>query len=140
MIGIVIVAHGGLAHEFVAAAEHVMGGVPNLKAVGLDAKDDLAERRREIEDTVAAVDAGAGVVILTDLFGGTPSNLSIAAMGRADVDVVSGVNLPMIIKLARSRGLDRRAAVAAAVDAGRSYIIDARETVGDVTPGAAAAS
>lgn len=125
MIGLVIVAHGGLAVELLRAAEHVVGPLERAEAIGLGPKDDLAERRSEIEAAVLRVDAGAGVVILTDLFGGTPSNLAIATRGRLKgVDIVTGANLPMMVKLAKSRGLDRRAAVAAAVDAGRRHIID----------------
>lgn len=124
-IGLIIVAHGGLADELLRAAEHVVGPLERAEAIGLGPKDDLAERRAAIEQAVRRVDAGAGVVILTDLFGGTPSNLAIATRGRLDgVDVVTGANLPMMVKLAKSRSLDRREAVAAAVDAGRRHIID----------------
>lgn len=125
MIGLLLVSHGGLAEELLRAAEHVVGPMAGARAIGLDPKDDLAERRDEIDAAVSAVDDGAGVVILTDLFGGTPSNLAIAAMARPGVDVVTGVNLPMLMKLAQSRDIERRAAVEAAVEAGRRYILDA---------------
>ena len=128
MIGLVIVAQGGFAEELLNAAQHVVGTLERAEAIGLGPKDDLTERRREIEDAVRRVDAGAGVVILTDLFGGTPSNLAIATMARFDgVDVVTGANLPMMMKLAKSRTADRREAVEAAVAAGRRYILDATE-------------
>lgn len=129
MIGLVIVSHGNLAQELLRAAEHVVGEMPAAQAIGLGPKDDLAQRRNDISEAVAAVDSGSGVVILTDLFGGTPSNLAIAAMARPGVDVVTGANLPMLMKLAQSRGLDRRAAVEAAVEAGRRYILDAAATL-----------
>ena len=125
MIGIVVVAHGGFANELVKATEHVVGPLPAVRAIGLNPKDDLGRRREEIESAVTAVNDGDGVVIVTDLFGGTPSNLAIAAMAADGVDVVSGANLPLMMKLAQSRALDRREAVAAAVTAGRKYILDA---------------
>ena len=125
MIGLILVSHGRLAEELLQAAEHVIGPMPAAKAIGLDPKDDLAERRSDISAAVDEVNSGAGVVIMTDLFGGTPSNLAIAEMARDGVDVVTGVNLPMLMKLARSRQMDRRAAVEAAVEAGRRYIMDA---------------
>ena len=129
MIGLVIVAHGGFAEELLRAAEHVVGPLERAEAIGLGPKDDLAERRAEIESAVERVNDGDGVVILTDLFGGTPSNLAIATMARFDgqVDVVTGANLPMMMKLAKSRTADRREAVEAAVAAGRRYILDATE-------------
>ena len=120
MIGLIVVAHGGLAEEMLRAAEHVVGPLMAAKAVG----GDLAEKLDVISAAVEEVDNGAGVVILTDLFGGTPSNLAIAAMARPDVDVVTGVNLPMVLKLVELRGGDRREAVVAAVEAGRRYIMD----------------
>lgn len=135
MIGIIVVAHGGFAEELLKATEHVIGALAAAKAIGLGPKDDLATRRAEIEAAVREVDSGAGVVILTDLFGGTPSNLAIAAMAQNNVDVVTGANLPMMMKLARSRSLPRREAVAAAVEAGRKYIMDA---AGVLNAGAAA--
>lgn len=130
-IGIIVVAHGGLAQEILRATEHVVGDLSGARAIGLEPKDDLADRRAEIEQAVTDVDAGAGVIVLTDLFGGTPSNLAIAAMARPSVDVVTGVNLPMMMKLAKSRHLPRAKAVEIAVEAGRKYILDAAEILGE---------
>ncbi|MEL6977532.1 MAG: PTS sugar transporter subunit IIA [Pseudomonadota bacterium] len=132
MIGLVIVAHGGFAQELLNAAEHVVGPLPGAAAIGLGPKDDMAKRRAEVERAVAEVNDGDGVVILTDLFGGSPSNLAIATMGSMEgVDVVTGANLPMMMKLAKTRTGARRDAVAAAVEAGRRYILDARELLED---------
>ncbi|MCI4662544.1 MAG: PTS fructose transporter subunit IIA [Neomegalonema sp.] len=124
-IGIVIVAHGGFAAELLKATEHVVGALPAARAIGLEPKDDLAVRRRDIESAISEVDTGTGVIVLTDLFGGTPSNLAIAAMAREGVDVITGANLPMMMKLAKSRHLPREEAVAAVVEAGKRYIIAA---------------
>lgn len=125
MIGIVVVAHGGLARELLAATEHVVGDLPRARAIGLDPKDDLATRSAEIELAVTDLDDGDGVVIVTDLFGGTPSNLAIRTMATRSVDVLTGANLPLMIELARTRGGDRGEAVKAAAEAGRRYILDA---------------
>lgn len=131
MIGLVVVAHGGLAAEILKATEHVVGELPAAIAIGLEPKDDLAVRRADIEAAVREVDDGSGVIVLTDLFGGTPSNLAIAAMARDGVDVVTGVNLPMMMKLAKSRALSRADAIAAAVEAGRKYILAAADVLGE---------
>ncbi len=123
MIGMVLVTHGHLADELRAALEHVVGPQADLATVSIGPNDDMERRRRDIVDAVAAVDRGAGVVLLTDLFGGTPSNLAISVMNEATVEVIAGVNLPMLIKLAEVRGvagLDD--AVEQACDAGRKYI------------------
>jgi PTS system mannose-specific IIA component len=123
MIGMVLVTHGRLAAEFVAALEHVVGPQTNIRAVCIGADDDMERRRKEILDGVAEVDEGDGVVLLTDMFGGTPSNLAISVMEKAKVEVVAGINLPMLIKLAgmrEHRSLDE--AVTAAQEAGRKYI------------------
>ena len=123
MIGMVLVTHGRLAAEFIAALEHVVGPQRNVRAVCIGPDDDMEARRKEIIDNVAAVDEGDGVVLLTDMFGGTPSNLAISVMEKANVEVIAGVNLPMLIKLAGLRDSDDvGAAVAAAQDAGRKYI------------------
>ena len=123
MIGMVLVTHGRLAAEFIAALEHVVGPQRNIRAVCIGPDDDMEARRKEIIDNVAAVDEGDGVVLLTDMFGGTPSNLAISVMEKANVEVIAGVNLPMLIKLAGLRDSDDvGAAVAAAQDAGRKYI------------------
>jgi len=123
MIGMVLVTHGRLATEFVAALEHVVGPQPNIRAVCIGADDDMERRRKEILDGVAEVDEGDGVVLLTDMFGGTPSNLAISVMEKAKVEVVAGINLPMLIKLAGMRESQSLAeAVTAAQEAGRKYI------------------
>jgi len=123
MIGIVLVTHGRLAVEFVAALEHVVGGQTQIAAICIGPDDDMEQRRQEILRTIGEVDTGDGAVLLTDMFGGTPSNLAISVMDRGKVEVVAGVNLPMLIKLAslrQSEGLDR--AVLGAQEAGRKYI------------------
>jgi len=123
MIGIVVVTHGRLAEEFIHATEHVVGPQKNLKAVCIGPEDDMEQRRQDILAAVAEVDAGKGVIVLTDMFGGTPSNLAISIMDQAKVEVIAGVNLPMLIKLASVRQNGSIAtAVAAAQDAGRKYI------------------
>jgi len=123
MIGMVLVTHGRLAAEFVAALEHVVGPQTNIRAVCIGADDDMERRRKEIIDGVAEVDQGDGVVLLTDMFGGTPSNLAISVMEKAKVEVVAGINLPLLIKLAGMReNQSLEAAVAAAQEAGRKYI------------------
>jgi PTS system mannose-specific IIA component len=123
MIGIVVVSHGRLAEEFIAALEHIVGPQQNLCAVCIGADDDMERRRRDILDSVAKVDTGAGVAVLTDMFGGTPSNLALSVMDQAHVEVVAGVNLPMLIRLASIRSSRSLAdAVASAQEAGRKYI------------------
>jgi len=123
MIGIVLVTHGNLGQEFLAALEHVVGKQPKANCVCIGAEDDMEQRRREILEKVKAVDSGKGVVLLTDMFGGTPSNLAISVMDRANVEVIAGVNLPMLIKLASMRqDHDLVSAVTAAQEAGRKYI------------------
>ncbi len=123
MIGIVIVTHGRLAEEFVAATEHVVGAQERIKAVCIGPDDDMEKRRADILTAAQEVDAGDGVVILTDMFGGTPSNLAISVMEKAKAEVIAGVNLPMLIKLASIRTeKDLADSVAAAHEAGRKYI------------------
>jgi mannose PTS system EIIA component len=123
MIGIVVVSHGRLADEFVAAAEHVLGPQNQLRAVAIGPSDDMEERRTDILDAVRTVDDGSGVVILTDMFGGTPSNLAISVIHQGRIEVIAGVNLPMLIKLAEVRErADLAEAARAAQDAGRHYI------------------
>ena len=94
MIGLVLVTHGRLAAEFIAALEHVVGPQQRIAAVCIGAEDDMEQRRRDILDSVAKVEEGDGVVLLTDMFGGTPSNLAISVLDRANVEVIAGVNLP----------------------------------------------
>lgn len=123
MIGLVIVTHGRLAEEFVAATEHVVGPQERIKAVSIGADDDMEKRRTDILDAAKEVDDGEGVIILTDMFGGTPSNLAISVMEKANAEVVAGVNLPMLIKLASIRTEKKlKDVVAAAHEAGRKYI------------------
>ncbi|MEZ5896684.1 MAG: PTS sugar transporter subunit IIA [Parvularculaceae bacterium] len=123
MIGLVIVTHGRLAEEFVAAAEHVVGPQEKIQAVSIGPDDDMEKRRGDILEAAQSVDDGDGVIILTDMFGGTPSNLAISVMEKANAEVIAGVNLPMLIKLASIRADKPLAeAVAAAHDAGRKYI------------------
>jgi PTS system mannose-specific IIA component len=119
----VLVTHGRLASELVAALEHVVGAQRNVAAVCIGPDDDMELRRKEILDQVAKVDDGSGVVVLTDMFGGTPSNLAISIMDKAKVEIIAGVNLPMLIKLASVRqNQDLANAVDSAQDAGRKYI------------------
>jgi PTS system mannose-specific IIA component len=123
MIGMVLVTHGRLAEEFIAALEHVVGPQQRIGAVCIGPDDDMEQRRRDILDCVARVNDGDGVVLLTDMFGGTPSNLAISVLDKANVEVIAGINLPMLIKLARVRDSDSlQAAVTAAQEAGRKYI------------------
>ena len=122
MIGIVIVAHGGLASELMRATEHVVGRQKAMIAISVGPEDDRAARTREICDAADRVDDGSGVVVVTDMFGGSPSNLSLTACKRQNRKILTGVNLPMLIKLAKSRHLSVDEAVARAADAGRRYI------------------
>ena len=123
MIGMVLVTHGRLAAEFIAALEHVVGPQKNIRAVSIGPDDDMERRRKDILDGIAKVDDGDGVVLLTDMFGGTPSNLAISVMEKANVEVVAGINLPMLIKLASLREeTSLEVAVTAAQEAGRKYI------------------
>ena len=122
MIGIVIVAHGGLAAELKRATEHVVGPQSAMIAISVGPDDDRSARTAEICDAADAVDDGAGVVVVTDMYGGSPSNLSLRACRPSNRRILTGVNLPMMIKLAKSRGLDVDEAVARAAEAGRRYI------------------
>ncbi len=122
MIGIVIVAHGGLAKEYLAAIEHVVGKQPGMVAIAIEPEHDRAAKEREICEAADAVDSGDGVVVVTDLFGGSPSNLSLLACRPDDRRILYGANLPMLIKLAKSRDLEVPEAVRAALAAGRKYI------------------
>jgi PTS system mannose-specific IIA component len=132
MIGLVLVTHGGLASEFVVALEHVVGPQERIAAICIGPDDDMDARRKDIARAIAEVDEGGGVVILTDLFGGTPSNLAISLMKSDKIEVIAGVNLPMLIRLEGARKtMDVRAAVAAAREAGRKYISVASEILGE---------
>ena len=122
MIGMVLVTHGGLAREFLNALEHVVGPQKNAHIVCIGPDDDMEERRQEIIDSVKASDEGDGVVVLTDMFGGTPSNLAISVLDQGVVEVIAGINLPMLIKLAGLRSAPLSDAVIQAQEAGRKYI------------------
>ena len=122
MIGIVIVAHGGLAREYLAAVEHVLGRQTGVATIATGPEDDRAAKQTEICAAADAVDTGDGVVIVTDMFGGSPSNLSLRACSPQNRRILYGANLPMLIKLTKSRDLPITDAVAAALDAGRKYI------------------
>ena len=132
MIGVVLVTHGRLGQEFIGALEHVVGPQENMAAVCIGPDDDMERRRREIVESVAKVDGGRGVVLLTDMFGGTPSNLAISVLDQGRVEVVAGVNLPMLIKLASLRGEESLATVIVeAQRAGRKYINVASQLLAD---------
>jgi len=132
MIGMVLVTHGRLAAEFIAALEHVVGPQTNIAAVCIGPEDDMERRRQDILRAIAEVDAGKGVVLLTDMFGGTPSNLAISVMDKAKVEVIAGINLPMLIKLASLRESESlAAAVRGAQEAGRKYINVASQLLAD---------
>jgi mannose PTS system EIIA component len=133
MIGMVIVTHGRLAAEFIAALEHVVGPQRNIAAVCIGPDDDMEKRRQDILRSVGEVDDGSGVVLLTDMFGGTPSNLAISIMDKAKIEVIAGINLPMVIKLASLRQTETLAnAVRCAQEAGRKYINVASQLLADV--------
>ncbi|MEL7211574.1 MAG: PTS fructose transporter subunit IIA [Pseudomonadota bacterium] len=122
MIGIVIVAHGGLAREYLAAVEHVVGSQGGIQAISIEVSDDRSAKQAEICDAADAVDTGDGVVIVTDMFGGSPSNLSLRACSPTNRKILYGANLPMLVKLAKSRKRSVEDAVSLARDAGRKYI------------------
>ena len=131
MIGLILVTHGKLADEFVSAMTHVVGKQDAVVAISIGPEDNMEKRRTDIGNAVKQVDSGTGVIILTDLFGGTPSNLAISLMKRGKVEVIAGINLPMLIRLAKARCcMPLEQAVVAARDAGRSYITIASEFLG----------
>jgi mannose PTS system EIIA component len=132
MIGMVLVTHGDLAVEFVKAMEHVVGPQSSMASICIGPDDDMESRRKDIADAVAAVDMGRGVIILTDLFGGTPSNLAISLLETGRVEVIAGINLPMLIRLESARKtMNVVNAVAAAREAGKKYITVASEVLGE---------
>ena len=132
MIGLVLVTHGRLAAEFITALEHVVGPQEAVEGICIEADDDMEARRADIAEAIARVSSGQGVIILTDLFGGTPSNLAISLMKSEDIEVIAGVNLPMLIRLEGARKvMSVHAAVAAAREAGRKYISVASEILGE---------
>ncbi|MBY0581651.1 MAG: PTS sugar transporter subunit IIA [Sphingomonas sp.] len=131
MIGLVLVTHGHLAEEFVTAMEHVVGKQDHIAAISIGADDDMEGRRSDIAKAISDVDVGHGVIVLTDLFGGTPSNLAISLMEAGRIEVIAGVNLPMLIRLDGARkAMKVSDAVAAAREAGRKYISVASEVLG----------
>ncbi len=132
MIGLVLVTHGRLAVEFVTAMEHVVGPQNAMATICIGPEDDMEVRRADISNAIASVEQGRGVIILTDLFGGTPSNLAISLMETGRVEVIAGVNLPMLIRLEGARRtMNVVDAVAAAREAGRKYISVASEVLGE---------
>ncbi|MES2095547.1 MAG: PTS sugar transporter subunit IIA [Pseudomonadota bacterium] len=132
MIGLVLVTHGRLASEFVTAMEHVVGPQERVEAIAIGPDDDMEARRADIAAAIAKVDEGKGVILLTDLFGGTPSNLAISLLERGRVEVIAGINLPMLIRLASARKTMKVVdAIAAAREAGRKYISVASEVLGE---------
>ena len=123
MIGLVLVTHGQLAHEFRMALEHVVGPQEQIETIAIGPDDDMEQRRQDILDACSTVSDGSGVIILTDMFGGTPSNLAISVMQAGSIEVIAGVNLPMLIKLASVRGEDQmEQALNEAQESGRKYI------------------
>lgn len=132
MIGLVLVTHGRLATEFVTAMEHVVGPQEGVAAICIGPDDDMEVRRAEIAQAIGTVDSGRGVIVLTDLFGGTPSNMAISLLQTGKVEVIAGINLPMLIRLESARKtMSVVAAVAAAREAGRKYITVASEVLGE---------
>ena len=131
MIGLILVTHGALAEEFIQAMQHVVGRQSDIMAICIGPNDDMEKRRKDIADAIRRVDSGLGVIVLTDLFGGTPSNLAISLMQAGRVEVIAGINLPMLIRLAKARDtMTVREATIAARDAGRNYITVASEFLG----------
>ncbi|RPF72338.1 PTS sugar transporter subunit IIA [Aurantiacibacter spongiae] len=131
MIGLILVTHGRLAEEFVSAMEHVVGQQDGVATICIGPSDDMEVRRQEIADAIAAVDTGRGAIMLTDLFGGTPSNLAISLLEQGKTEVIAGINLPMLIRLAGARKeLPLARAAEAAREAGRTYITLASEFLG----------
>ncbi len=132
MIGLVLVTHGRLAVEFITALQHVVGPQDAVEGICIEADDDMEARRKDIAEAIARVSDGSGVIILTDLFGGTPSNLAISLMKAGKVEVIAGINLPMLIRLESARKAMKVVdAVAAAREAGRKYISVASEILGE---------
>ena len=133
MIGLILVTHGHLADELVSAMQHVVGRQDAIETICIGPNDDMEARRQDIRDAISRVDEGRGIIILTDLFGGTPSNLAISLMDAGEIEVIAGINLPMLIRLAKARQcMPVRDAVIAARDAGRNYITVASEYLGKV--------
>lgn len=139
MIGLILVTHGRLADQFVEAMEHVVGAQSDIATVCIGPNDDMERRRADIAKAIKSVDTGAGVIVLTDLFGGTPSNLAISLLEAGRVEVIAGINLPMLIRLAGARkSMNVVDAVEAAQEAGRNYITVASDLLGAQPPARAA--
>ena len=135
MIGLVIVTHGKLATEFKAAMEHVVGKQENVEAICIDPDDDMEQRRADITEAAERADSGHGVILLTDMFGGTPSNLAISLLDQGRIEVIAGINLPMLIKLAGVREkMSMADCVSAASEAARKYISVASQVLNKETP------
>ena len=131
MIGLILVTHGRLAQEFLVAMEHVVGKQQSIETIAIGPNDDMKQPRADSASAIAKVDTGKGVIVLTDLFGGTPSNLAISLLDAGRVEVIAGVNLPMLIRLEGARrSMNVRDAVAAARDAGQKYISVASDLLG----------
>ena len=131
MIGLVLVTHGNLAKEFISAMQHVVGKQEQIDSVCIGPEDDMEVRRAEILEKVSNVDGGQGVVVLTDMFGGTPSNLAISIMDKANVEILAGINLPMLIKIASLRKENNlKETVTGAQEAGKKYINVASQLLG----------
>ena len=131
MIGLVLVTHGNLAKEFLSAMQHVVGQQPQVDTVCIGPDDDMEMRRNEIMEKVNQTNSGEGVILLTDMFGGTPSNLALSIMDRANVEILAGINLPMLIKIATLRkDNNMRATVDGAQEAGKKYITAASQLLG----------
>ena len=141
MIGMILVTHGKLAEHFIDAMEHVVGKQEAVATICIGPNDDMEQRRADIADAIKAVDDGQGAIILTDLFGGTPSNLAISLLDTGHIEVIAGINLPMLIRLAGARkSMNVVDAVNAAQTAGRNYITVASEFLGQDVAGARKAS
>ena len=132
MIGLVLVTHGAMANEFLSAMQYVVGPQQQVEAVNIFPNDDIGQKRSEIQVKVQKVDAGQGVIVLTDMFGGTPSNLAISLMEKENIEVLAGLNLPMLIKLSNMRqNATLKEAARAAEDAGKKYINLASKLLGE---------
>jgi PTS system mannose-specific IIA component len=141
MIGMILVTHGKLAEHFIDAMEHVVGKQEGVATICIGPNDDMEQRRQEIADAIVRVDTGSGAIILTDLFGGTPSNLAISLLDAGRIEVIAGINLPMLIRLAGARkAMNVVEAVHAAQTAGRNYITVASEFLGQDISGTRKAS
>ncbi len=134
MIGLVIVAHGGLAVQLRAAMEHVVGPQEAVRAIAIEPHDDLREMQGRVDAAVNEVDNGDGVILITDMFGGTPSNLAMGAMRRDGIEVIYGANLPLLVKLAKCRRMPMADAVACALNAGRKYVDSAASILAKKRP------